>query len=63
MSGAGQPSTERKRRPYLGPVAVVFGLLCVPALAGEDATGAAVRDGQHDFDFNVGTWKIHVERL
>ena len=62
-SWVGQPRWERKRRPYLGPVAVVFGLLAVPALAGEAATGAAVGDGQHDFDFNLGTWKIHVERL
>ena len=22
----------------------------------------AVRDGQHDFDFNLGTWKTHIER-
>lgn len=21
------------------------------------------RDGQHDFDFNIGTWKTHVSRL
>ncbi len=21
------------------------------------------RDGQHDFDFNIGTWKTHVKRL
>src|SRR5580692_1327609 len=21
------------------------------------------RDGQHDFDFEVGTWKIHLRRL
>lgn len=24
---------------------------------------AAERDGQHDFDFNFGTWKTHVSRL
>jgi hypothetical protein len=23
----------------------------------------AVRDGQHDFDFNIGTWKTHISRL
>src|SRR5215475_12095614 len=24
---------------------------------------AARRDGQHDFDFEIGTWKTHVRRL
>ena len=24
---------------------------------------AAPRDGQHDFDFNLGTWKTHIRRL
>jgi len=24
---------------------------------------AAARDGQHDFDFELGTWKIHLKRL
>jgi hypothetical protein len=24
---------------------------------------AAQRDGQYDFDFNIGTWKTHVSRL
>jgi hypothetical protein len=41
-----------------------------PALA-QAATGAAPaalqaatpRDGQHDFDFEIGTWKIHLKRL
>jgi hypothetical protein len=23
----------------------------------------AVRDGQHDFDFNFGTWKTHIRRV
>jgi hypothetical protein len=26
-------------------------------------TKATERDGQHDFDFNFGTWKTHVSRL
>ena len=25
--------------------------------------GAAPRDGQHDFDFEIGTWKTHLKRL
>src|SRR5438045_7755823 len=24
---------------------------------------AAPRDGQHDFDFEIGTWKTHLSRL
>jgi hypothetical protein len=24
---------------------------------------ATLRDGQHDFDFEIGTWKIHLKRL
>lgn len=24
---------------------------------------AAVRDGQHDFDFNLGVWKTHIRRV
>jgi hypothetical protein len=26
------------------------------------ASTAAARDGQHDFDFEIGTWKTHIER-
>jgi hypothetical protein len=26
-------------------------------------TVAAARDGQHDFDFEIGTWKTHLKRL
>ena len=38
-----------------------------PALAtaaGESAAPkAVVRDGQHDFDFNIGVWKTHIKRV
>lgn len=27
------------------------------------ASSAPPRDGQHDFDFEIGTWKTHVKRL
>jgi hypothetical protein len=41
-------------------------LPAVPALA-QQATGAqaatAPRDGQHDFDFEIGTWKTQLKRL
>lgn len=32
-------------------------------LAAAAPSRAADRDGQHDFDFNFGTWKTHVSRL
>jgi hypothetical protein len=43
----------------------------VPGVAQADAHAAAVaaehadarRDGQHDFDFEVGTWRTHLRRL
>jgi hypothetical protein len=36
------------------------------ARAAEEAApqaAASQRDGQHDFDFNIGTWKTHIRRL
>lgn len=27
------------------------------------ASQAAERDGQHDFDWDIGSWKVHVKRL
>lgn len=43
--------------------------LAVPSQAQTAASGAgasqasALRDGQHDFDFNLGKWNTHIRRL
>src|SRR5512133_4168626 len=29
----------------------------------ETQQSSAPRDGQHDFDFEIGTWKTHLKRL
>jgi hypothetical protein len=34
---------------------------CLPGLASSPA--AAARDGQHDFDFNIGVWHTHIKRI
>ncbi|HEY2395247.1 MAG TPA: hypothetical protein VGH81_04585 [Rudaea sp.] len=33
------------------------------ASSAPDKSTSAVRDGQHDFDFEIGTWHTHVRRL
>lgn len=50
--------------------AVVCTVFCVPALSAQQRTKAETRhqsvsshDGQHDFDFEIGTWKTHLRRL
>jgi hypothetical protein len=43
------------------------GVSCAPPAAAEGSpTKPAVvadRDGQHDFDFNIGVWKTHIRRV
>jgi hypothetical protein len=34
-----------------------------PTASSMPATQAAVRDGQHDFDFNLGVWRTHIRRV
>jgi hypothetical protein len=55
----------------LGVLAVGAALLAYPpASRAQDSSQTAVaehtvtrRDGQHDFDFEIGTWKTHLKRL
>jgi hypothetical protein len=39
--------------------ALAFCLLCAAPLFAIDAPA----DGQHDFDYEIGTWKIHLKKL
>ncbi len=39
-------------------------LFIMPAIQCSAQQNSAIeRDGQHDFDFNIGTWKTHIRRL
>jgi hypothetical protein len=37
--------------------------LAQQSLDGSKTSPATQRDGQHDFDFEIGSWKIHLKRL
>ena len=51
-------------RKYFSPGAMVLAALLAHAAAGAYKPAApAPRDGQHDFDFELGSWKIHLKRL
>jgi hypothetical protein len=49
------------RAPILAALALALALGPSPAPAAPAA--GAPRDGQHDFDFEIGTWKTHLKRL
>ena len=45
-------------------VFAIFALvLSMDGLAQNDSKTTTQRDGQHDFDWEIGTWKLHVSRL
>src|SRR5271170_5051123 len=46
-------------------LAGVLGFLppALPAGAAAESPAIASRDGQHDFDFNIGVWKTHIRRV
>jgi hypothetical protein len=53
----------------LSALMLTFYSACISAQTNSDATKSEAqrlrleRDGQHDFDFEMGTWKIHLKRL
>lgn len=46
---------------------LLSGALCSLTMASADPAAAppepGIRDGQHDFDFNLGTWRTHIRRV
>jgi hypothetical protein len=42
---------------------LIAGSCSIPARAEPAAQSAAIHDGQHDFDFELGAWKFRVKRL
>jgi len=60
----------KHRVKHWAPTAVVLGAVAGIALfyprvgASQSPTPAtAMRDGQHDFDFNIGVWHTHIKRV
>jgi hypothetical protein len=56
------------RRLTVVPTSLLFATWILPAAGSpaQEKTGQAIvqrRDGQHDFDFDIGIWKTHLRRL
>lgn len=54
-------------RTYLLLIAIIS-VLCTGSVVAQTAADAsknatAEHDGQHDFDFEIGSWKIHLKKL
>ena len=63
-------SAFKRLRTYLVALSLIA-LQCQPGLPQQNPGASAAsaqnasgqRDGQHDFDFEIGTWKTHLSRL
>ena len=56
-------NTLRSLLAVLISCATISAGLARPAAAADTPPTMALRDGQHDFDFEIGTWKTHLTRL
>jgi hypothetical protein len=71
MNTHGSPTSPEPRnragRQGFEALALAIAALGLPALWYAQSTAGApassARDGAHDFDFEIGTWKTHVSRL
>ncbi|HEY1992140.1 MAG TPA: hypothetical protein VGH71_06720 [Gammaproteobacteria bacterium] len=61
MRGIRRP--EDPMRSFMTIALSCLSLMAGPVLAETAATPLAAHDGQHDFDFNVGTWHTHIRYL
>ena len=53
--------TQIYMKQYLIRLFCGFAILALPAISSSQTTQP--RDGQHDFDFEIGTWRTHLRRL
>jgi hypothetical protein len=55
---------RKRRRPLPSMLRLLYiAALLMPATRAQQPVPALPHDGSHDFDFELGTWKVHVERL
>lgn len=47
----------------LGSCVCLVAVACACVMGAQAQQSAPARDGQHDFDFEVGKWKIHLKRM
>lgn len=47
----------------MGCAVLSVGNVCAQPAQGGHREMATARDGQHDFDFEIGTWETHLKRL
>jgi hypothetical protein len=53
----------KKLQTLLLASSLIVLLLSLQGLAQMNSDASKTRDGQHDFDFNIGAWNTHIKRL